>query len=72
MARSKRPGWLPRLVHRLNDPKDGAAGWTVAACLLALEALLCALIIAKVPCEIMKTRQLSWQPQCTSLSSHHL
>ena len=47
-----RRGPSPRLsgLKRLLNPQDVAAGAAVAACLLAGEAVLCCLIIARVPC----------------------
>lgn len=51
MSRRKSTGGiLKRHLTRLNDPKDTAAAWTFAGLLLAAEAVLCALIIWKVPC----------------------
>ena len=38
--------------RRLADPRDTQAGWIVAAFLLLGEALLCAAIIWRVPCEL--------------------
>lgn len=51
---SKKPGLRTRLARalaRLNNPKDTQAAWAFAALLLAGEAVLCALIIWRVPCE---------------------
>jgi hypothetical protein len=51
MSRRKSTGGIfKRHLTRLNDPKDTAAAWTFAGLLLAAEAVLCALIIWKVPC----------------------
>ena len=37
-------------LARLNDPRDQRAGYAFAACLLAVEALLCWGIVANVSC----------------------
>ena len=48
--KERRAPWR-RLLRRLQDPRDVQAALCVAAALLLFEAVLCPLIIAKVPCE---------------------
>lgn len=42
--------WVVALLQALNDPTNGAAHAGVAAVLLAAEAVLCLVIIRRVPC----------------------
>ena len=49
--RNSSTGLLVKHLKRLGDPKDTVAAWSFAGVLLVGEALLCALIIWKVPCE---------------------
>ena len=51
MAKQRLGAKLVKQLKRLNDPKDTAAAITFAAFLLVAEAVLCSLIIWKVPCE---------------------
>lgn len=51
MPRRSSRSWLETTVKRLCNSQDVAAGTAVAAVLLAGEAVLCGLIIARVPCE---------------------
>jgi hypothetical protein len=49
---TKSPGFVIQSWRRLNDPQDGRAALLVSLGFLALESVLCSLIILKVPCEL--------------------
>ncbi|KAL4516045.1 hypothetical protein Ndes2526A_g00746 [Nannochloris sp. 'desiccata'] len=49
MPRKKAPSRIERVINRICNPHDVSISWTIAAILLIFEALLCLVIIAKVP-----------------------